>query len=96
MTKADVLSGFDTINVCTHYLQNGQKIDYMPYDIITVPVEPVYETLNGWGEDITDIEKPDEIPANLRNYILYLEKHLGVPIRYLSVGPDRKQTLILD
>src|SRR5690606_34919978 len=95
-TKADVLSGFDTINVCTHYLQNGQKIDYMPYDIITVPVEPVYETLNGWGEDITDIEKPDEIPANLRNYILYLAKHLGVPIRYLSVGPDRKQTLILD
>src|SRR5690606_24819676 len=96
MTKADVLSGFDSINVCTHYLQDGEKIDYMPYDIISVPVEPVYETLPGWGEDITGIEEPQQIPQTLRNYIGYLEKQLGVPIRYLSVGPDRRQTLILD
>ncbi len=96
MTKADVLSGFDTIKACTHYLQNGEKIDYMPYDIISVPVEPVYETLPGWAQDITGIEEPGQIPETLKNYIQYLETQLGVPIRYLSVGPDRKQTLILD
>lgn len=95
MTKADVLSGFDTIKACTHYIQNGEKIDYMPYDIISVEVEPVYETLIGWHEDITSIEHTDQIPQALTSYIQYLEKHLGVPIKYLSVGPDRKQTLIL-
>lgn len=96
MTKADVLSGFENIQVCTHYIQDGEKIDYMPYDTISVPVEPVYETLPGWAQDITGIENPDQIPATLSSYISYLENQLGVPIRYLSVGPDRKQTLILE
>lgn len=96
MTKADVLSGFEEIQVCTHYIQNGEKIDFMPYDIISVPVEPVYETLKGWSEDITKIDNVDQIPAALTDYIHYLEKHLGVPVKYLSVGPDRKQTLILN
>jgi adenylosuccinate synthase len=96
MTKADVLSGFEEIHVCTHYIQNGEKIDFMPYDIISVPVEPVYETLKGWTEDITKIDNVDQIPAALTDYIKYLEKHLGVPVKYLSVGPDRKQTLILN
>jgi adenylosuccinate synthase len=95
MTKADVLSGFDEINVCTHYIQDGDKIDYMPYDIISVPVEPVYETLPGWSQDITKIESLEEIPSALKAYISYLEQHLGVPVKYLSVGPDRKQTLVL-
>lgn len=96
MTKADVLSGFEEIRVCTHYIQNGEKIDFMPYDIISVPVEPVYETLKGWTEDIAKIDNVDQIPAALTDYIKYLEKHLGVPVKYLSVGPDRKQTLILN
>lgn len=95
MTKADVLSGFDTIRACTHYIHDGEKIDYMPYDIISVEAEPVYENLEGWNEDITKIEGIDQIPQTLSSYIAYLEKHLGVPIKYLSVGPDRKQTLIL-
>jgi adenylosuccinate synthase len=95
MTKADVLSGFDEINVCTHYIQDGEKIDYMPYDIISVPVEPVYETVPGWSQDITKIESLEEIPSALKAYISYLEQHLGVPVKYLSVGPDRKQTLVL-
>ncbi len=95
MTKADVLSGFDTIHVCTHYIQNGEKIDYMPYDIISVPPEPVYEALPGWNEDLCHITETHQIPQTLQDYIVYLERHLGVPIRYLSVGPDRKQTLVL-
>lgn len=95
MTKADVLSGFEEIQVCTHYVQNGEKIDYMPYDIVTVPTEPVLETLRGWNEDLTGIKAIDQIPATLKDYMLFLENHLGVPIRFLSVGPDRTQTLEL-
>jgi len=95
MTKADVLSGFEEISVCTHYIQNGEKIDYMPYDIISLKPEPVYEQLTGWNEDICGITDEKQIPSTLQAYIRYLEEHLGVPIKYLSVGPDRKQTLLL-
>ncbi|MGK6351345.1 adenylosuccinate synthase [Parapedobacter sp. DT-150] len=95
MTKADVLSGFETINVCTHYIQNGEQIDYMPYDIVSVKPEPVYETLKGWNADLCGITSQDQIPQTLQDYIRYLEQHLGVPIKYLSVGPDRTQTLLL-
>jgi adenylosuccinate synthase len=95
MTKADVLSGFEEISVCTHYIQNGNKIDYMPYDICSIKPEPVIENLPGWKEDITKITSKEEIPQALKNYISYLEEKLNVPIKYLSVGPDRVQTLIL-
>ncbi|WP_026902590.1 adenylosuccinate synthase [Pedobacter glucosidilyticus] len=95
MTKADVLSGFDKIYACTHYNYNGETIDYMPYDICSIQPEPVYEELEGWNEDLTGIRSPEEVPARLKNYIAYLEKHLEVPIKYLSVGPDRTQTLTM-
>lgn len=95
MTKADVLSGFNEISVCTHYMHGGEKIDYMPYDIITDQPVPVIENLPGWQEDITKVTKEEEIPEALKSYIHYLEEKLEVPIRYLSVGPDRVQTLVL-
>jgi adenylosuccinate synthase len=95
MTKADVLSGFETIYACTHYKYDGQTIDYMPYDINAVKAEPVFEPIPGWNEDLTGIRAISEIPQKLQNYIDYLEKHLGVRIKYLSVGPDRVQTLTL-
>ena len=95
MTKADVLSGFDTIYACTHYQYNGETIEYMPYDINALPATPVLEAIPGWNEDLTGIRAENEIPAKLKNYIAYLEKHLEVPVRYLSVGPDREQTLVL-
>ena len=96
MTKADVLSDFDTIYACTHYKYDGQVIDYMPYDISAIAPEPIYEALPGWKNDITGVRSEDEIPESLRSYIQYLEKHLNVPVKYLSVGPDRVQTLILN
>ncbi len=95
MTKADVLSGFETIFACTHYKHQGEIIDYMPYDINAVKPEPVLEAIPGWNEDLTGIRSPEQIPERLRNYIEYLERHLGVPVKYLSVGPDRLQTLTL-
>lgn len=95
MTKADVLSGFEKIYACTKYNYNGETIDYMPYDICSIKPEPVYEEIDGWHEDLTGITKVSQIPAKLGSYIAYLEKQLGVPVKYLSVGPDRKQTLEL-
>lgn len=96
MTKADVLSGFEKIYACTHYNYNGEVIDYMPYDICSIKPEPIWEEIEGWKEDLTGIREPNEIPAKLQSYIDYLEKQLEVPIKYLSVGPDRVQTLILE
>ena len=95
MTKADVLSGFEKIYACTHYIYNGENIDYMPFDILSVTATPVYKEIDGWKEDLTQIHEINEIPEKLMAYIKYLEKELGVPVKYLSVGPDRKQTLIL-
>lgn len=95
MTKADVLSGFEKVKVCTHYIWNGEKIDYMPFDIISTNAEPIYEELDGWNEDLTGIREINQIPEKLMAYIQYLEKALEVKIKYLSVGPDRLQTLVL-
>ena len=96
MTKADVLSGFDKIYACTHYEYNGETIDYMPYDICSIEPKPVFKEIEGWKEDLTGIKTIPEIPAKLMAYVKYLESEVGVPVRYLSVGPDRIQTLILN
>src|SRR5258708_1368032 len=96
MTKADVLSGFDKIYACTHYNYLGEKIDYMPYDICSISPIPVLKEIDGWKEDLTGITKISQIPAKLSAYINFLEEQLGVPVKYLSVGPDRVQTLILN
>ncbi len=97
MTKADVLSGFSTIKVCTHYeIEGGEHIDYFPYDIAPELVKPVYKELSGWNKDLTGLTSIDELPEALVNYIEYLEKELEVPISIISVGPDRTQTLLRD
>jgi len=96
MTKADVLSGFDKIYACTHYNYLGETIDYMPYDINSVEAKPILKEIEGWKEDITGITEISQIPASLRSYMDFLEAELGVPVKYLSVGPDRIQTLTLN
>lgn len=95
MMKADVLDTFDKIYVCTHYKYQGETIDYMPYEIITHQPEPILKEVEGWNTDLTGIRSKDEIPAALNNYIAFLEQELNVPIKYLSVGPDRTQTIVL-
>jgi adenylosuccinate synthase len=93
MTKADVLSEFTSIKVCTHYKYKGEKIDYMPYDISPELLEPIYEELPGWKEDLTGMKSYDELPKELTSYVEYLEKELETPITIVSVGPDRTQTI---
>jgi len=89
-----VLDKFDTIKVCTHYIVDGEKIDYMPYDIVSTDVQPIYKDIKGWRTDLTKLSDISEIPKELNNYVAYLEQELNVPITIISVGPDRKQTLL--
>ncbi len=91
MTKADVLSGFGKIQVCTHYQVNGILTQDMPYDI--KEAVPVYQEFDGWTEDLTSISDYHQLPVKLKAYIEFIEQHLKVPITVVSVGPDRKQTL---
>lgn len=94
MMKADVLSGFETLKVCTKYLYKGNEINYLPYNIEPNNVEPIYEELKGWKADLTGFTSYDQLPSELTNYIHFIEKHLGVPVKVVSVGPDRTQTII--
>src|SRR5690554_2071459 len=80
MMKSDVLSIFDEIKVCTHYIYDGERIDYLPYDLDTDRLEPIYETLPGWKVDLTELRSESEFPTELKNYISYLEDHLETPI----------------
>lgn len=93
MMKADVLSIFDSIRVCTHYLVNGEKVTEFPFDVNDLDYTPVYESLPGWNCDLTQLDDYSKSPVELRNYVSYLEEKLQVPIKVVSVGPDRKQTL---
>jgi adenylosuccinate synthase len=92
MMKGDVLDSFESIKVCTHYIQNGEKIDYFPYNIDD-SVEPVYIEKKGWNVDTTKITNESEFPNELVDYIAYLEAELETPITIVSVGPDRSQTI---
>ena len=92
VTKADVLSGFDTIKVCTHYKLNGEEIDYLPFEI-NEPLEPVLKEFKGWKEDISKIDSFGNLPQEFKDYLLYIEEEVKVPIKLVSVGPNRDQTI---
>ena len=94
MMKADILSIFEEIHVCTHYKINGVQTDEMPYDLLDGKVEPVYTTLKGWNTDLTQIRTIEAFPKELSDYIAFIEKELEIPITYVSVGPDREQTIV--
>lgn len=94
MMKSDVLDGFDTIKACVAYRQNGQRIDYFPYNI-EKDIEPVYEELPGWKTDMTKMTSEDDFPAAFSNYVKFLEEQLETPIVIISIGPDREQTIVI-
>lgn len=91
MMKSDVLSGFQEIGVCTHYETPEGKTDVLPFDL--AEAKPVIEMVPGWQQDLTGMSTIEQLPQELHNYIAFLEKHLEVPIKVVSVGPDRTQTL---
>ncbi len=94
MMKADVLSIFDTIRVCTHYKIDGEITDIFPFSIAKKEIEPIYKDLKGWEQDLTQLSSYDDVSDNLKQYVQFLEQQLQVPIKIVSVGPDRTQTLI--
>ena len=93
MMKGDVLSGFDKIKVCTAYQTKEGVQEYLPYDISFEDIQPLYEELDGWEEDLTQLNEVTQFPKNFLDYIDYLEKALETPIKIVSVGPDRAQTI---
>ncbi len=95
LTLLDVLSGLDRIQVCTGYRYQGQRLDYFRADMeVLAEVEPIYETLQGWNGNISGCRSFEELPKEAQQYVRTLEKLIGVPIKIVSVGPDRNATLI--
>jgi adenylosuccinate synthase len=92
MTKADVMSGFNTIKICTSYRIEGKECVELPFNDDS-EIEPIYTTFPGWKEDITGIKEFNELPEALKSFIVFIETNTGVPITLVSVGPDREETI---
>lgn len=96
MMKADVLSIFPIIKVCTHYkLADGTITETLPYEFVNQKIIPVYTELPGWNATLSGTSEAG-LPTNLLDYVSFLEKSLGVPISLISIGPDRSQTILRD
>ncbi len=93
LTKADVMDGFDAIEVCDMYKVDGKETDQIPYDLCTANVEPMYKTFKGWDKKISDCTEINELPDTFNTYISFLEETLKVNIRYISNGVGRNQLL---
>jgi adenylosuccinate synthase len=94
MMKGDVLSGFKTLKVCTSYNYKGETIHHFPFNINEENVTPIYTEMKGWQADLTEMTEASQMPKPLMDYIEYLEKELEIPITIVSVGPDRRQTIV--
>ncbi|MCL2681650.1 MAG: adenylosuccinate synthase [Streptococcaceae bacterium] len=97
LNSIDVLSGLDTVKICTAYELDGKEITHYPASLKELQrCKPIYETLPGWSEDITGVRKLEDLPENARNYVCRVGELVGVRISTFSVGPDRDQTNILE
>ncbi len=94
MMKSDVLDGFDEIKACVAYKINGEEVTEFPFSIEEDVIEPVYVTLPGWKAPMSEATSYDELPDNFKKYVDFLERELHTPITIISVGPDRKQTIV--
>ena len=94
MMKSDVLSGFESVEVASKYEVNGVVTTEIPFDICDAKLNPIYESHPGWKEDISQMKDTGDLPETFTNYVSSLEKELNVPIKILSVGPDRSQTIM--
>jgi len=96
ITKLDVLSGLETVKVCTAYTYQGSVLEEVPASLeIMEQCTPIYEELPGWSEDITGAKSLDELPANARSYVARIEELSGAPVVLVSVGPRRDETIVL-
>lgn len=93
MMKSDVLDDFETIKACVAYKIGDKEVEEFPFEI-NDSIEPIYAELPGWKTKMSSMKSEDEFPEEFNNYISFLEQELGVPIKIVSVGPDREQTII--
>jgi adenylosuccinate synthase len=96
LTKVDVLSGLPTVRICTGYEYQGQYYDEVPASgQVLERLTPIYEDLPGWSEPLTDIRSLDALPANARRYVERIEDLIGVPVKMISVGAGREETILI-
>jgi len=95
MMKGDVLSGFEKLKICTSYNYKGKEITYFPYNIEEENTSVNYTEINGWQEDLTAMTSSEQLPKNLNDYVAFIENFVGVPVKIVSVGPDRTQTIMV-
>lgn len=93
MTKADVLDTFENLQACTAYLDQGQKVERMPFRLDAGQIVPSYQAFPGWQQNITELRSAKDLPASMQSYIAFIESYLGVPVRYVSNGPGRDQLI---
>ena len=94
--KADVLSDFDEVKVCTGYIYDGKEIDYFPSIIDSDNIKPVYTVFPGWTSKVNESRRYEDLEDNFKNYITFIEDSVGVKIKLISLGPDREETVLLD
>ena len=95
LTKLDVLSGFDTVKAAVAYeYEDGTQSTELPYDLVNIPVKPIYKEYKAWQEPIMDIREKEALPLNAKSYIEALEKYLDTPISFISVGPERSALIV--
>ena len=92
MMKSDCLDTFETIKVCTSYIVDGKETDKFPFDT-AAEITPVYTEFKGWNQDLTGIRREEDLPKAFKDYVKFMEDYLGVPIRIISLGPDREATI---
>ena len=95
MMKSDVLNDFDTIRVCTAYERDGERIEYFPYEVDD-RLRPIYREFPGWKQDINRVRRYEDFPAAFKSYVEFIEQETGVPVKIISVGPDRHETIVRD
>lgn len=93
MMKSDVMNDFDTIKVCTGYKLGNETIDYFPFEAGD-DIVPVYTEFKGWKSDICSIRDYDKLPVELKDYIAFIEKETGCPVKIVSIGPDREEIIV--
>ncbi len=95
MTKADVLDTFSDLSCCTSYLIDGEKKNQVPFQMAKLKIEPIYEQYKGWNLDTTQIKDADKLPAEMNDYIKFINGFIGAPVKYVSNGPGREQIVKL-
>jgi len=93
MMKSDVMNDFETINICTGYEVKGESVQDLTYETLSNPVTPVYNSLPGWKQSLEGIGNFDLLPENLKTYTSYIENAVGIPVKILSSGPGREETI---